>query len=312
VEYCKLYTAFERGVRRVSDEIRIGGPALANRTKFLDEFLDFVKKNNLKLDFVTAHYYGTSPQKLNAKTDKICVDSLVKKQKDYERVLKERGFAKTPFIIDEWGMATAGFWNREECPDLMVRETEVFSAYFAKLIYRYIEENINIEGLMICLSGQHEMVEDFSGFRNFFTLNFIKKPIYNAYILSGKLGEDLLSAKSDRENVFCVPTKREDGSLSVLVSYSSEYFEESIPDVTETLCFDEEIKGKRVTVWCIDKTHTNPYRLYQKMGIDTPNNEQLCALRAEGVMKPFAEFTADKSSLSLDLTPNATYLVTME
>ncbi len=312
VEYCKLYAAFERGVRRVSDEIRIGGPALAHRTDFLGEFLDFVKKNSLKLDFVTAHYYGTSPRKLNAKTDRILVDSLIKKQKDYERVLKEHGFAQTPFIIDEWGMATGGFWNREDCPDLMVRETEIFSAYFAKLIYRYIEENINMEGLMICLSGQHEMVEDFSGFRNFFTLNFIKKPIYNAYILLGKLGEDLLSAKSDRENVFCVPTRREDGSLSVLVSYSSEYFEENIPDVTETLCFDEEIKGKRVTVWCIDKTHTTPYRLYQKMGLETPNEEELRALRAEGIMKPFSEFIATEEAITLPLTANATFLVTVE
>ncbi|MBQ8342385.1 MAG: hypothetical protein IJY22_08460 [Clostridia bacterium] len=312
VEYCKLYAAFQRGVRRVSDEIRIGGPALAEHVEFLGEFLDFVRENDMKLDFITAHYYGTTPARLNAKADRILVDSLVKKQKDYERVLKEHGFSKTPLVIDEWGMATGGFENRENCPDLMIRETEIFSAYFAKLIYRYIEESINIEGLMICLSGQHEMVEDFSGFRNFFTLNFIKKPIYNAYILSGKLGEGLLSAKSDSKNVFCVPTRREDGSLSVLVSYSSEYFEENIPAISEALCFEESIVGKRVTVWCIDKTHTNPYRLYQKMGLETPNEEDLRALRAEGIMKPFSEFIATEEAITLPLTANATFLVTVE
>ena len=40
-EYCKMYSAFERGVRRASEQVRIGGPALAHRPEFLPPFLVF-------------------------------------------------------------------------------------------------------------------------------------------------------------------------------------------------------------------------------------------------------------------------------
>ena len=76
--------------------------------------------------------------------------------------------------------------------------------------------------------------------------------------------------------------------------------------------FEESIVGKKVTVWCIDKCHTNPYRLFERMGTTEPDGEQLQALRAEGVMKPVRQFVARENCLSLHLTPNATYLVTVE
>ena len=195
---------------------------------------------------------------------------------------------------------------------LMFRETEVFAAYYAKLICKMIELDPNVSKMLICLSGQHEMVEDFSGFRNFFTLNFISKPIYNAYRLAARLGEDLLLAECGNENVFVVPTKTEDGSYAVLLSYSSEYFEEDLPETEETLSFAEDITGRTVTVWCIDKETTNPYRLYQKMGVETPNEEQLKLLREEGNMKPQQSFVAKAGDkISLRLTANCTYLVTV-
>ena len=50
--YCKMYAAFERGVRRVSEQIKIGGPALAYKNEFLGGWLDYVRENNLKLDFI--------------------------------------------------------------------------------------------------------------------------------------------------------------------------------------------------------------------------------------------------------------------
>jgi hypothetical protein len=153
------------------------------------------------------------------------------------------------------------------------------------------------------------MVVDFSGFRNFFTLNFIAKPIYNAYILASKLGTGLLSATCENENVSIVPTKTEAGDYAVLLSYSSQHFEEDIPTLMETVAFEDDIGDRTLTVWCIDKNTTNPYRLYQKMGIDTPNDEQLKILREEGRLKP-VKVQKGSEPLVLSLTPNCTYLIT--
>jgi len=308
-EYCQLYRGFERAVRRVSEQIRIGGPALAHRILFLDHFLKYVKKNRLKLDYIALHNYGTSTKKLN-EGDRIAVESVIEKHGRYLETIKENGFEDTEIIVDEWGASSQGFFNREECPALMFREHEVYSAYYAKLIRRMIDFDPKLSKLMICLSGQHEMVEDFSGFRNFFTLNFIAKPIYNAYVLASKLGMGLLSVSCENENVSVVPTKHENGDYAVLLSYSSQYFEEDIPTLTETVSFEEKIADRTVTVWCIDRNTTNPYRLYQKMGMDVPNREELALLREEGRLKP-VRIQKGEEPLVLKLLPNCTYLITV-
>ena len=308
--YCEMYKAFVKGIRRVSDKIPVGGPALAVKTSFLGYFLSFVRAEKIDLDFISLHNYGTLPAYLNAGTGRICVDNNIRKHKNFFNVIKEHGFADCPIFVDEWGMSSSGFFNREECPDLMRRETEVFSAYYAKLIHNFVYSDFKLEKLMICLSGQHEMTEDFSGFRNFFTLNFFKKPIYNAHVLAAKLGESILCAENSNENICVIPTKDKQGNYAVLLTYASEYFEEDIPVIEETITFEEDIKDKQVTLWCIDKNTTNPYRLYEKLGIETPNEEQIRLLREEGKLKPVLQEKYN-GQIKLTLTPNCTYLITI-
>jgi hypothetical protein len=206
-------------------------------------------------------------------------------------------------------MASAGFYNREECPALMARESEVFSAYFVKLIHDLIHSDMSMELLAICLSGQHEMTEDFSGFRNFFTLNFIKKPIYNAHILASKLGDMLLQAE-DREDLYVIPTKNEKGDYAVLLSYSSENFQEDLPTLSETVSFEEDIADRRVTVYCIDKSHTNPYRMWERAGKPQMTEALLKDLREEGALSPL-KVQKGSEPITLSLSPNATYLITV-
>ena len=232
-------------------------------------------------------------------------------QKEYAETIKEHGFSGIPIVVDEWGFSTGGFMNVENCPELIKRETEMFSAYFAKLIHEFVYSDFKIDLLAICLSGQHEMVTDFSGFRNFFTLNFIKKPIYNAYILASKLGESLLTKENDRGNIFVVPTKNEKEEYAILISYSDKYMTENIPEIEETVEFEQDISDKTVTIWCIDKEHTNPYRMFEKMGVEEPDAGQIKLLREEGNLKPL-ETLKGSEKITLKLTPNATLLITVE
>ena len=310
-EYFPMYKAFVKGVRRVSDKILVGGPALAYRNEFLEPFLKLVKKNNISLDFISLHHYGAGPWELNEGLKEICVANILNRHEERMQIVHRCGFGDTPIIIDEWGAVSHGFENKEDCPKLIYRETEVFAAFYTRLIHDVVFSNMGIENLMICLSGQHEMVEDFSGFRNFFTLNFIRKPIYNAYVLAAKLHEGLLKEEHSTENLFVIPTKNEKGEYSVLLTYASENFTENIPAIEETITFEENIKGKQVTVWCIDKETTNPYRLYEKLGIETPNEEQILLLREEGKLKPVLQ-EKYSDGVSLKLTPNCTYLIVAE
>ena len=307
--YCKLYDAFIRGAERASKKLLLGGPAFAYRCGFFRSFLKYVKESGTRIDFISVHIYGTSPDAINAGEKAFTVRSMLEKYEERAKIIKECGFGHLPILIDEWGMSTHGFFNIEECPVFIARESEVFSAYFAKLITEFVDREYKIDMLMICLSGQHEMVTDFSGFRNFFTLNFIAKPIYNAHILASKLGENLLTADCG-ENVFVLPTKDKNGNYAVMISYSSEHFEKDIPEITEEVTFAEDIADKTVTVYCIDKNNTNPYRMWERAGKPEMTADMLKALREEGKLKPVKIQKGD-DPLVLSLTPNCTYLITV-
>lgn len=310
-EYCKLYDAFVRGVRRASKGIRVGGPALASKAAFLDQFLAHIKETGVELNYLALHTYGASPKTINAGTKRLTAKNHFQYQLDpYMETIRKHGFENTELILDEWGAATQGFKNMEECPALLFRENEVFSAYFVKFIYELIQSGLPISKMMICLSGQHEMITDFTGFRNFFTLNFIAKPIYNAHLLTSWMEESLVESKADNENVFAVSTKNEKGNYSVLLTYCSEYFEEDLPAITEEVTFAEDIKGKTVTLWCIDKDTTNPYRMWERAGKPEMTEAFLKELREEGKLKP-VKVQPGCEPISLQLTANATYLITV-
>jgi hypothetical protein len=154
--------------------------------------------------------------------------------------------------------------------------------------------------------------EDFSGFRNFFTLNFIRKPIYNAYVLAAKLGRDVLDFEGGADNLFVLPTATEKG-FAVMLTYADDFFTDKLPARTEALRFEQDITGRNVTVYCIDKHHTNPYTIYLEQGMEAPlSSEQIKVLREEGKLKPVAEFVGGKDDIQLELTANCMYVVTVE
>jgi len=311
-EYGKLYEGFVKGALRVSDKLTLGGPTIANHVGFLKLWLNFVKEKNLRLDFIALHNYGTGPNAMEDGTRPPCIDNHFERQKEYADCINGAGFKGVPIVLDEWGLATRGFSNCTQFPSLICRETELFSAYFVKLIHAFIHSEYEMDKLMICLSGQHEMTENFTGFRNFFTMDFIAKPIYNSYVLASKLKEDILDYSTDNKNLAVIPTRDGEGNIALLLSYANKYFTEEVESITEELTFEENLKGKKLTVWCIDKTHTNPYRLFQKKGMTEPlSGEEIKLLREEGKLKPIFEGEYDGNALKLKLTPNSAYLVTV-
>ena len=311
--YNKLYFGFQRAIKSVCKDYQVGGCALAGELNFFRNWLDFVKDNKLGLDFISIHTYGTGPKPLNEGTCPVNVENTLKVYDSRFAVIKEKGLENVPLIVDEWGAGTEGVRSITECPKLIYRENEWFSSYYVKLIYEHINRGNKLRRMLICLSGQDRQKFDFSGNRTFLTKNFINKPIYNAYILAGKLGENLLGFETDNKYLSIIPTKLDNGDYSMLFTYSEQLFDESLEDKTETFNFEEDIVGKKITVWAIDRSHSNACRLFEKNGWDYDlTKEQLEVLREEGRLKPVKEFVANQNSFDLTLTANGTYLVTIE
>ena len=315
-EYLKLYRGFSNGICRVSKKLKAGGPALAYNLVFLAEFLRVVMAEGLKFDFYSGHNYGTNPAALNTGRGNFNVENNIKMIERQFRVLRDMGI-ETELVFDEWGASTNGFYNREECPQLMMREDSRFAAYYGKLLTRLSNHIVPVSKLIICLSGQHEMVTDFSGFRSFFTLNSFKKPIYNAHVLAAKLHENVLESQNDYNGLEIFATKDDSGKAGILLSYSAEFFDKPMPAIHDTVRISG-MEGKRqVTVWCIDETHTNPYTrmLRENMHEDALSPEDIAILREEGNLKPVAQYevTADGAlDVDVSFTNNALVLIQAE
>ncbi len=282
-EYCKLYDAFEAGIRRVSDKLFIGGPALAVFCDFLDVFLTHVRENKKKMDYICFHVYGTSPDALNAGGE-ITVENCMRLLRDKMEHIRAQGFGHLPVYIDEWGASCRGFSNIEDCAKLAFRENEIYSAFFVKWYTTILREGYPIEKMMICLSGQHEMEADFTGFRNFFTLNFFQKPIYNAYMLSAKLGEDVLLLKEE-DGVTVFATKDAKENVQILLCNADETFSAQAPEKTVTLKLEGFEDTYQVKKYIIDKTHSNAIDLYDRIvENEQPTEAQIDEIRKAGML----------------------------
>jgi len=294
-EYMKMYTAFEHGTRRVSDKLKIGGPTAASRHIF-DLFLKYTSEHHLKVDYACAHSYGTNPQRINDGLCDIGVENNMKIMKGYIDTIHTYYPEGLEFVMDEWGASGAGFCNLNDCPKLIFRENEIFSAFYGRLITKCTMENIELSKLMICLSGSHQPHQlenhfpEFNGFRSYMTEHYITKPIYNAYVLARHLKETVCESESDNENLLVFPTT--DGTdYDILLTYASADFKEDLPPITDTLKLP--LSGNyRVTKWCIDRDHINPYRMWQKENMAAfPTAEQIKTLRAEGNLRPLETVT---------------------
>jgi len=309
-EYIKLYYHFQKGVLAVSDELSVGGPALSHDFEFMNLFLEYIRESGCRLDYVCFHTYGSTPGYLNSGEKPLNVRNSIEKIEKIKGIMKDNGFQDKPIVIDEWGVACCGYYNVEECPQLFYRETELFSAYYARLITLYDEMEMGIEQMMICLSGQHEMVVDFSGFRNFFTLNFFAKPIYNAFKLAGRLGEEKLGCdtKNITDEYSILPTKDKNGNVAVLLSRCTDDLRK-----LETETVELEIKGltdvSKAKIRVIDRNNANAYEEFKRLG--SPENlsqEQILHIRekAECVSK---EIDIKNNTVIFDMQNFSTVLI---
>ncbi len=312
-EYEKLYRGFVRGIRAVSPRLKVGGPSFAYSQPLLEAFLQGLRADGTPIDFISIHTYGTNVKKLNSGERLLHAENTLVLHRQWQAII-DRYYPDLPIIVDEWGASAQGFWNREECPALMFREGSEYAAYMGKMIALYVREQVRVDKMLICLSGQHEMTVDFSGFRGFFTLNFIPKPIYNAFALLHRMGDRLLKSGGDGGDLCVLASGREDGSLAVMLAYAAPHFDRLLPDLTQQLRLEGLGGVRRVTLWRIDETHCNSYKyaLRKGWGDGTYTPAQIGELKAEAQLRPWRVFTQDfnaNATLSVEMATNALVLV---
>lgn len=269
-EYVKLYDYFAAGVKSVCNKISVGGPAAAGHQEFLEYFFNHIANENsfatgekTDFDFFSMHTYETlSPTNPAVKAKIGTVYKFLKQLEKY-------GLDKKPIVIDEWGAMVNGFVSFEEKPILEIREQTYLSAYYAKFIDLFSKEikenNIDLKFCMFCLAGQHTSHHDFDGYRSFFTLNGYPKPIYNAYAMCAKLGNEQYSVDTNDENIGCVATRTDTGYAILLYNFCDDTAAQ-IPTRKVKLNLENIDGEKNVSKYIIDTTHSSGYDEYIRLG----------------------------------------------
>lgn len=215
--YCKLYDHFAKGVKTACNRVKIGGPSAALSNELIRGFLTHVRQGG-KIDFLSIHTYGTFPVNLE-KGELVGVENTYHRVQELKKLAEDCGFPNIEIIVDEWGLSTEGFTCAQQCPSLEFRNTELYASAYAHLINTYTRRKAPVSKQMICLSGQHNLEKDFHGYRSFFTLSGFPKPIYNAYALAAKLGENLLESTGfdSGSEIGFFPTRADNGNIILMI-----------------------------------------------------------------------------------------------
>ena len=314
-EFFKLYRGFVNAITSVSDKIELGACGFADAYEFLEHFLKLVKHSGLKFDFISCHPYGTTYSLINDETRPLNAYDPYKYIHTVKNIAELCGFENIPIVCDEWGALEEGYYGMDKCPAYEMRENELYAAYYAKLLMCIEESPICIDKFMICLSGQHELEEDFGGHRNFFSKSFYPKPIYNAHVLANKLGNEKLYHYADfsEERISVLPSRcSEDGRISVLICYADPYFVSSLPDIDTGIAF-EGLDG----IYCvkkqvIDRTHANAYTKFKELGRpQNPSEEIKAIIREAGELKTeeCGKVSPENNIINLSMENNSVVLL---
>ena len=226
-EYCRLYDYFEAGVHEASPGIQTGGPSCGHYKEFFEYVMKHVSggRNSVtgakgtRIDFVSMHCYSSIPQDVHDPYRfKVAPESIVKQYETYRSIMAKYGLGSKPAIIDEWAAAAEGYLGIAEDPRMRFRETEYYAAFYFRMLDLMSRLPQPPERMMICLSGQDFNTRDFDGHRTFFTARGWGKPLYNAFVMAARLGQERLTVEGDcSKNCGVIATRSTDGRIAAVI-----------------------------------------------------------------------------------------------
>lgn len=194
-DYFRLYDVTARAVRSVDDRLLVGGPGTAQCGWILD-FLDHVLANDVPLDFVSTHVYGTYPLNVRA-------------------LLDARGLPDVAVWWTEWGVTPRHFAPINDA---------VFAAPFVLHGMKAAQRHADALAYWVVSDHFEELGRPpalLHGGFGLLTVGNLAKTRYHALALAERLGDDQLPITLDgdgaRSLVDAWVTRAADGTLDVLV-----------------------------------------------------------------------------------------------
>ncbi|MBV8475032.1 MAG: glycosyl hydrolase family 39, partial [Acidobacteria bacterium] len=300
--YWQLYDHTATAIKRVSPQLRVGGPASA-QAAWVEDFIRHCAQSHIPVDFVSSHVYGNDSAKdVFAVSDEIPRDRMVCRA--IAKVHGEIQSSPMPGLPLMWSEFNASYKNEPDVTD---------STYMGPWLADTIRQ---CDGLVNEMSywtfsdvfeEQGVVKQPFYGGFGLIAVGGIPKPSYAAFALLHRLGEARLTLRSESVLV----TRRADNSL-VLAAWNLTAPGESNGQAKAlTLSFQHLAAGSRAYISRVDRDHGDPRVAYEKMGSPRyPTQAQLAELR-QAARLPVAEIR-DLANDELTLSIPAQGLVVVE
>jgi len=285
-DYFKWYAWVAKALKDVSPTGRIGGPAVTGGGfSFTREFLQRCRDaenpatggKGAPVDFVSFHTYGWRAQL----TPYASADTILTMGR-FWKIMDDTGFAGTETFVSEFGIEPTGAAGG---PYYWFRKTHYAPVWLARFVKQtndatqtYAHMKARIDGILIHLGAAFDS-PPFHGKRSLFTEKFVPKPYYNGYVLLNELGGERLQVDGpESQDIACMATRREDGSLAILVFHFREYARTSPEqdDVTVELA-GLPVMGARISQMRVDERTSNSHTAWVKMGSPRQITDEIAA-----------------------------------
>jgi xylan 1,4-beta-xylosidase len=301
--YYDLYDHTAGALKRVSAQLRVGGPATA-QAAWADHFLAHCKEKNVPVDFVSSHVYGNDKaEDVFGTHENISRNEMVcRAVKKVHQQIAASPYPHMPLI---WTEYNADYSNQTQVTD---------SAYMGPFLANTIRECDGLSEMMSywtfsdVFEEQGVVKTPFYGGFGLLAEHSIPKAAFNDFALLHRLGDTRLAVSSDSALV----TRRKDGSLAIAV-WNLSLPEEAGTPKTLTLHFKGLPQARSARVTIVDDEHGSPLPTDIKMG----QPQSLTPAQIEGLRKAAALPAAQSpaiinGSLTMTLQPHALALIEVE
>jgi xylan 1,4-beta-xylosidase len=316
-EFCAMYDASAKAVKRVLPNARVGGPHTCGAFNnpraqtFLRAFLKHVVENDSPIDFLAFHAKGNPV----VYRDHVRM-GLYKQLRDIETnldIVREfPSLTHLPVIIGESDPEGCAACSARFYPQNAYRNGPLYGVYVVESMLRTYElskrAGITIEGA-VTWAFMFDRQPYFDGFRDLAT-NGIDKAVLNAFRMLGKLKGDWLETESSHrrslgeilehsvrgEPDVNVVATRDDKGLSILAWHYHDD-DEPGPDADISIAIDGWSNGPAAFKhYRMDEAHSNAFGLWREMGgPQNPTATEYARLEAAGRLAVIDEETAVKA-----------------
>lgn len=285
-DYFHLYEITARAVKRVDSRLPVGGPATSNNAHIPD-MIDFCRKNDVPLDFVSTHHYPTDVvlgygvedsrnfvKKFNGTDmgDSEAVSKLVREYVTFQRDIWAR--------VERGVLTDMAKRARAEAGDLPLYYTEWNSLaglesdgpFGASFIAKTVMDNMGLARGYSYWTFSDIFEEKgmpsaaFHGGFGLMTLHGVKKATYRAYELLHRLSGERLDGALSEGTVDCYAFRDESRGTVQLLAVNHNSLLHEIKDETIQIRLDLSRPAPEADVLRVDEAHANALAQWAKLG----------------------------------------------